>query len=35
MTGLLQNLEENVKNRISHRRKAFERLLAFLETFKG
>ncbi len=28
-------LEEKIKNKISHRRKAFERLLAFLETFKN
>lgn len=27
-------LDENVKNKISHRRKAFERLLSFLETLK-
>lgn len=28
-------LDDNVKNRISHRRKAFERLLYFLETLKS
>ncbi len=28
-------LDDNVKNRISHRRKAFERLLTFLETLKN
>lgn len=28
-------LDDNVKNRISHRRKAFERLLSFLETLKN
>lgn len=28
-------IDESVKNRISHRRKAFERLLAFLENLRG
>ncbi len=28
-------LEESTKNRISHRRKAFERLIAFLETLRN
>jgi XTP/dITP diphosphohydrolase len=28
-------LDDNVKNRISHRRRAFERLLTFLETLKN
>ena len=28
-------LDDNVKNRISHRRKAFERLSTFLETLKN
>ena len=28
-------LDDNIKNRISHRRKAFERLLSFLETLRN